>query len=289
MLWFVPALGTAFFSALEAAVTKRWLGHLTRCDMLACLLGWSWPFFAAYILMMGPASLAPAFWAGLTVLLPLNIVGTFVQYEAVRSAPLSLTMPLMAFTPAFMMPVGVLVLGEIPSLFGLGGILLVVAGSWVLNADSAAGGDMLAPFRAILREHGSRMALLASFIWAFGAVLSKTLALSGDPLYAGAMFFCIHNAVLVLGLFLSGRSSPRVLLRHPVSGLVSGLMLVAHIACHYTAITMVAAAYMIAIKRLNGIISVGIGGMFFGDAGLRMRLAGAGIMAAGAAVIVLWG
>lgn len=287
MLWFVLSLCTAVFSAIEAAVTKRWLGHLSRCDMLVCLLGWSWPFFALYILWMGWQPLASGFWSNLLFLLPLNVIGTFVQYEAIRSAPLSLTMPFMAFTPAFMIITGFVFLGELPSLPGLVGILLIVFGCWVLNADGSR--SLVEPFRAIFRERGSRYALYASIIWAVGAVICKRMALAGDPLFAGAVFFCIHNAVVVLGIVLLGRSSFQVLLRHPLAGLVSGLALVAHIAFHYTAITMIAAAYMIAIKRLNGIISVVIGGAFFGDTNLRSRFAGAVVMAAGAGIIGIWG
>lgn len=289
MLWFVLALGTAFFSALEATVVKKWLGHLSRYEMLACFLGWSWPMFTLYILIQGWQPLAPMYWNALLFMLPLNILGTFIQYEAIRSAPLSLTMPLLAFTPAFMIVTGFVFLGEMPSPAGLAGIACIVAGSWMLNVDSASPTAVLEPFRAIFRVKGSRYALYASMIWAVGAVLSKRMAVSGDPVYAGAMFFAIHNAVLVGGIFLTGRASPRVLLRHPVAGAISGLVLVAHIACHYISITMVAAAYMISIKRLNGLFSVLMGRIFFNDENIYGRLAGATMMALGAGVIAFLG
>ncbi|UZP67767.1 DMT family transporter [Desulfovibrio mangrovi] len=289
MLWFVLALGTAFFSALEATVVKKWLGHLSRYEMLACFLGWSWPMFALYILIQGWQPLAPAYWHALLFMLPLNILGTFIQYEAIRSAPLSLTMPLLAFTPAFMIVTGLVFLGEMPSPVGLAGIACIVAGSWMLNVDSASPTALLEPFRAIFRVKGSRYALYASMIWAVGAVLSKRMAVSGDPVYAGAMFFAIHNVVLVGGLFLTGRASPQVLLRHPVAGAISGLVLVAHIACHYISITMVTAAYMISIKRLNGLFSVLMGRLFFNDENVYGRLAGAAMMAFGAGIIAFLG
>lgn len=289
MLWFFFALGTAFFSALEAALTKRLLGHLSRDNMVACLLGWSWPIFAAYIIMMGWQPLGATFWLSLGVILPVNMAGTVIQYEAIRSAPLSLTMPFLAFTPAFMILTGFVVLGEVPSLPGCIGIAFVVAGSWVLNARLAGKGALLEPFRAMFRVRGSRLALVASIIWAFSAVLSKNMAQAGDPLYAGAMFFTIHNGVMVVGLLATRRASARDMLRHPLSGLAVGLTLAAHIACHFSAIVLVNAAYMVAVKRLNGVISVLFGGMLFRDSDLRSRLAGAAVMSTGAGIIVLFG
>jgi drug/metabolite transporter (DMT)-like permease len=289
MLWFILALGTAFFSALEAVVVKKWLGHLSRCDMLACFLGWSWPMFALYIMIRGWQPLAPEFWQALLVMLPLNILGTFIQYEAIRSAPISLIMPLMAFTPAFMIVTGFVFLGELPSPAGLAGIACIVAGSWILNAKTSSRTALLEPFIAIFRVRGSRYALYASIIWAIGAVFSKRMAMAGDPFYAGAMFFTIHNVVLVGGLLLTGKASWRTMLRHPVAGIASGATLVAHIACHYISITMVAAAYMISIKRLNGVISVAMGGLFFKDENVRGRFVGAAVMALGAGIIAFWG
>jgi len=289
MLWFVLSLGTAFFSALEAAVTKRWLGHLSRWDMLACFLGWSWFLFALYIMIHGWQPLPSAYWSNLLFMVPLNMVGTFLQYEAIRAAPLSLTMPFMAFTPVFMIFTGHLFLGELPSVWGVAGMGLIVAGSWVLSAGGNGNRAFWEPFRAIVRERGSRYALAASFIWAVASVISKRLALSGDPVYAGAMFFVIHNALFVTGLLVLRKASAKVLLRHPVAGLASGLVLLAHIACHYSAITMVAAAYMISIKRLNGVMAVVLGRVLFKDPHVRGRLAGAAVMSAGAMVIALWG
>lgn len=46
---------------------------------------------------------------------------------------------------------------------------------------------------------------------------------------------------------------------------------------------------MIAIKRLNGLFGVLFGWLFFHEDNIRSRLAGALLMSAGAALIVLFG
>lgn len=289
MLWFTLSFLTALFSATEAAAVKRWLGDLTSSQTLACMMGWSLPFFFAHWLVLGIQPVGDGFWTDLAIFLPINIAGAVVQYEAICSAPLSLTIPFMAFTPAFMIVTGFIFLGELPSLVGSAGIVLIVIGSWVLNSEPGNGQKLLDPFRAILRERGSRYALGAAFIWSLGAVYSKRLAVNADPLYAGIVFFCIHNCVLVLGIFLLGKAKPSILITRARGGIVCAAILYAHILCHYAAIARVTAAYMISIKRLNGIISVIYGAVFFGDKDVGKRMVGAVIMAAGAAVIALLG
>lgn len=288
MNWLMFSIFTAIFSATEIAFMKHWLGHLSRSEMLACMMAWSLPLFGAHWFWLGWQPVGDGFWFDVCIFLPINITGVFVQCEAVRITPLSLSLPFLAFTPAFLIIVGFLFLGELPSVYGAIGIFFIVAGSWVLTCDSTRKTDLLEPFRAIWRERGTRLALLAAFIWSLGAVYSKKIALNADPLYAGVVFFCLHNILIVAGTVFLGKASIRTIWRYRRVGTLCAIMLYLHILCHYLAISRITAAYMISIKRLNGVIAVGYGALL-GDTEIGRRLAGASIMALGAAIIAIFG
>jgi drug/metabolite transporter (DMT)-like permease len=282
MLWFVLALATAFFSAGEAVLFKRFFGDRPPYEMIVWPMAWSLPLFAGYLLLSDAPEVQQGFWSVMAVMLPLNMAAFLIQTWAIRLSPISLTVPFLSFTPAFMLGTGYVILGEAIPVQGVAGIACIVAGSWLLNRAPAASGRtcgagaaLLEPFRAVYREKGSMLMLLAAFIWSLTAVLSKKLALLGTP--------------MLLLIFGFTRVSPRCLRERPLAGAALGVCMFGQIVFHYLAITLVAAAYMIAVKRLNGVISVAFGRLVFGERVTLWRTAGACVMGAGAAMIALAG
>lgn len=292
MLWFTLSLLTAMISATEVASMKKLLSGVRPLEMVAFPLAYSLPLFLACLPFVPMPDLAPGVWTTALTLLPFNGLGLACTYWAARISPLSLTMPFQAFTPVVAVFLGISMLGEMPTLWGGLGIVVIVMGSWVLNLDPATArgkGVLLAPFRAILKERGSMLMLAAAIIYGLCAVLGKKLVLQSSPLFAGTFFFSLHNSVLLLVFLLTGRVRPRVLLGRPKAGLFVGTAMFLHVICHMFAVSMITTAYMIAIKRLNGFFSVILGRFMFGEGNMRFRMAGAGAMALGAAVIAILG
>ncbi|MFW6324133.1 MAG: EamA family transporter [Desulfovibrionales bacterium] len=288
MLWFILSLLTAFFSATFAATLKRNLSHLSPLETAFVPLALSIPMFLLVLAVLPAPELSPGFWETVLLLLPFNLAGMLFTIWGIRISPLSLTMPFLAFTPALVIGTGFLVLGEVPNIQGIGGIAAIVAGSYVLNLNRD-NHSVLDPFRAVFREKGSLLVLIASVIFSMAAVLGKKIVLQSSPLYAACIFFLVHNLFYAAAVLLSGRVKPEVLVQNSRGGLIVAFFWFLEILCHFSAIAMVETAYMIAIKRLNGLFSVLYGGMLFRESHMRSRLAGAGLMTAGAALLALAG
>lgn len=289
MFWFLLSLATAFFAATEAAVIKKFLSDLEPLELASYPLAYSLPLFFVVLLFLPRPELKPDFWPTLALLLPINYLA-FVSYiRGVSIAPLSVSMPFLSFSPAVAIFSGFLFLGEVPSTWGLVGIGAIVAGSYVLHLDSASPGRLMEPFKAIFRERGAVLVLIAAAIFGVSAVMGKVLVLQSSPVYAGTMFFFVHNLIFVGLMFLFGKLRWSRLVLRPKAGMVVGSMLFSHIIFHFTAIALVAAAYMIAVKRLSGLFAVLYGGVLFKETHIPIRLAGAACMSLGAACIALWG
>ncbi|GAB7082178.1 EamA family transporter [Megalodesulfovibrio paquesii] len=288
MLWFFLALATAVSSAVEVALAKRWYGELDPLEMLGVQLLWSLPALLLGLVLVEVPEIKPGFWWQFALLVPVNVLASLWVFAAVKEAPLSLTMPLQSFTPLVMLLPAWLLLDEAPSWAGLGGIVLVVLGSYVLNVDALRGGGIWGPFRAIIREPGARHMLGAAALFGLSAVQGKDLALKSSVLWSAVAFFTVNHLV-VLGIVAVKRPGGlrRMLVRAKPGSIVAGIWIV-HILSHYTAIMLVDAAYMVAIKRLNGLVGVLLGGMLFREDKIRQRLLGAACMSAGAAVLALW-
>jgi drug/metabolite transporter (DMT)-like permease len=260
MHWFPLALATAFFTATEAALLKRFFSDRSPWELTAAPFPYLLPLFGATVLLLPPLEAAPGFWPLLAGYLPLNVLALILHFRAIHLSQLSLVMPFLSLTPIFVCLTGFLFLGEVPSGLGALGIALTVAGGWVLARDPADR-TLLGPLRALARDQGALCMLAAAVCYALNSVLGKMLILRSSPLHAANVFFLVFT-VTVLAL---------------------------HIQCHHLALAQVDTAYMMAIKRTAGLFSVFYGWLFFREANIPSRLAGAAIISAGAALIAFQG
>lgn len=287
MLWILLSLGTALFSATEAALTRHGFEHASPSTAAAAPLMASLPLFALTLPFIDTPQLGPGFWTVLALLVPVNALGFYLQSWSFKSSPLSLTVPFMAFTPAFVLATGFVALDETPSLAGCAGVLVTVAGGYLLYAEKDAG--VWAPFRAVLRERGSMLMLAAALVWSVASVMGKQLILLSSPLYAGCVFSLLHNAALLAVLALLGQIRPRELRARAGHSAGLGLCLYFHIMCHFAAVSMTTVAYMLSIKRLNGLFALGFERALSGRPLPRHRLHGTVWMTAGAVIVALAG
>lgn len=282
MLWFTLSLLAAFFSATEAAFAKRWLGDFDVLSMSAYFLAYSTPLLLLPLLFFSPPPPQPGFWLTLGLTLPFNLAATMLYIGALNSSPLSLTMPYLAVTPLATMFAGMAILGETPDVWGLLGIVSVVAGGFVLNLDTTRGVTLLAPFKALAAERGSLFMLAAALIFGLTSALGKRMVMQSSPAFTGAVFPFIHNIVLLALIFATRKVKPASLLQRPGKGALVGVIVCLHLFFHFWALSLVAAAYMMSIKRLNGLFSVLYGRLLFKEENFRNRLIGAVLMSVGA-------
>ncbi len=289
MTWFVLALATALLAALVVVGVKRFFSDLGGFELAAYPLAYSIPLYLATAFFMPTPQLEPGFWNTLFLLVPVNMAGYYCYMRGATLAPMSLSMPFLSFSPVVAMGTGFLLLDELPNGWGMAGILAIVGGSYVLNLDKANWRNLAGPLQAVARERGVLLVLLAAIIFGLAAVMGKKLVLLSAPLYAGVMFFLIHNLVFVLLLAVSGRVPLRRYLLRPHQGLLVGVLSFCEIVFHFHAVSMVDAAYMLSVKRCSGLFAVLFGGIIFKEDKIGMRLLGAGLMSLGAAAIAILG
>lgn len=286
--WIIPALLTAFFTASQDAWVKRHFSDLTAYDMLAFPMAYSLPLFALVFPLIAVPELDKDFVVYVLFCIPVNGLGFLLHMRAIQRSPLSLTLPYLAFTPMFIFFTGFVILGEVPNGWGVLGVCIIVAGSYVLNLDPAVYSP-LAPLRAFGREKGSVMMLMVAFIYGFGAVIGKKAILHSSVLFFTVSFFIGFNVCFLTGMLLSRRIRLLRLIEEPFKGMVSGGLLFAHAICHGWAISLTKAVYMIAVKRISILIGIIYGGVFFHEQQMIYRLLGAGLMIFGAALVTLKG
>lgn len=189
-----------------------------------------------------------------------NIFAWYLFFQALQSAPLSHTMPFTAFTPLFIIPVSLLMLGEMPDLKGVLGILLIISGGYGIHLSS---GNLLAPLKSLVKYRGTRLMLIVSLIWSISASAEKVAVLSSSQAFYGFTIFLLLTLAYTPLAFRNSRRSVNLLREHLpglfLFGFISGLMIV----FQFTALKYLLVSYVIAFKRAGVIVSVLLGVLLF--------------------------
>ena len=288
MDWLFLAILAAFSLATADALTKKHFSRLSAYEMGITRLTYTLPWLVIALFFIPWPRLDSTFFLAFGAALPLEVLAFLCYMRAIKISPLSLTLPFLAFTPVFIILTGRLILGETVTLPGVAGILCIVAGAYSLNLSQASIG-VLEPFRAIFREPGSVLMLLVSFIYSITSTLGKLAVLHSNPYFFGVSYYVVLALLMLSLLPLVKNARAETLLKNPRAGLMVGAFMAMMVISHMLAISLVEAAYMIAVKRTSLLFGVLYGAWLFREKKITERLAGALIMVTGVLVIGWFG
>lgn len=293
-MWAIYALLSAFCVATTDPIAKRALSK--GADEYT--VGWlmmaiSVPFLVVYCLFNGgPAPATLPLLATLAAIIPFEIVAMVLYYKALKVADISLSVPFLALTPVFTVATSFMLLGERISLFGLAGVILITLGVYSLNLPEARSG-LMNPIKAIFCNRGSRYMVVVAFIYSITSAMCKKAMILSNPQSVPFMY----NLAITLGMaplvvYMSRRSRGRAPVGSVKRGLglsylALGLLTALSSIFFFRALTASTVAYVISIKRLSLLISVGYGWLFFKERDIHIRFFSTLCMFLGVALILI--
>jgi uncharacterized membrane protein len=284
-MWIIWAVACATLNAATSALTKRAAQDGGAIAVTFWTFAFSIPLTLLALAWTGMPAIGPGFWAALAIGVSLNVAAITLRNLGLKLSPLSVSIPLLSFTPVFLLVTEAAILGDRPGPQGIAGVLLVVIGAYSLNLGEARGG-ILQPIRVVLRDRGCQFMLVVAALWGITSVIDKVCVTRSSPVFYLVAFhigFVVGYLPLLAWRRSTGASLRPVLWRRYllIAAIHFGSILTQMIAIQLTLVS-----YVIAIKRSGMLISVLIGVLFFGERGLRERLAGAALMSAGVALIL---
>jgi drug/metabolite transporter (DMT)-like permease len=285
--WFVLALLCALCWAAVDALCKRALGEHRARAVLGARWLYALPPLLATLSVVPLPALDADFWLVIGLAAPLEVWAMHLYLRAITVAPLSLTAPLLAWTPVFTTVVSAVALREVPNAAGVAGVLLVAAGSWLLYARE--GCSALDPLLCLSRERGARLMFAVAIIFSVTSALGKfglnhSSAAFFGPAYVAALAVC-----LALTAVLRGEGRALVAELRPNRWFFAiGAGVAAMTLLHFAAVSLTHVAAVVAVKRSSLVVSVVLGRLFFGERGLARRLPGAAVMLFGVLLLGLY-
>jgi drug/metabolite transporter (DMT)-like permease len=288
-MWFLYALlgavGKSYSGFFRKKIAKSvsgamyiWVGYTL---ILIVLL----PFMVARISDVAETMLdLPLYVLGASVS---SIVATRLNIEALKREELSYTAPLNAFVPVFTLLIGGIFLNESPPKLGVVGVIAVVIGAYIVSIQPKKM-YWYEPIRRIVFSAGAQLSLAVAFCYAINTVFIKVVANNGHS--SLVIFFLttligwlmlIHVPIMKRNeLVAIEKSDKTAVLGGGISSFFSGYFHILATASTFT-------SYATSVRRLDSVISVGLGWRYLKESNIRIKLLGSIIMTAGAVVMAL--
>jgi drug/metabolite transporter (DMT)-like permease len=290
LTWLIFGILTAFFEAVKDVFSKQ---NLKKNDEY--VVAWSLAFFSAIFLapflffieipQLNP-QLNPQFWIALLIGSSINAVTAILYIKAIKLSDLSLTVPLVALTPLFMLLTSPLIVGEYPNFFDCIGIFLIVTGSYLLNIKEKSQG-YLAPFKALLHQPGPKLMLIVALLWSITSNFDKIGVQNSSPIFwLFSLFTTMSLLLLPVLLHKTPNPSRKIIQQLPLLAAM-GFVNALGVVFQMQALTMTLVVQVIAVKRTSVLMGVLFGHFIFKEKDIQQRLLGSAIMIMGVFFITL--
>lgn len=199
-MWFWYALASALIGTVAALLSKKTLEKVSAPLLTWSLFSLSLPFLVVLLIKDGWPQTTPLFYVGTLGSALLFGIGKTMTNVQLKKNALSKLYPLTAFASVFQFVLGIIFLGESPTLIQTIGLLLIILGVYVLNAQGV-GRNIIKPIQILFSDKPALMYLFAIFLASTSAVFDKIGLTNTQPVNPTAVLF-IEN--ILMTFFLAG-------------------------------------------------------------------------------------
>ncbi len=285
--WYILAGFSALAVALGDLVRKHILNHEHPMEQVAAEA----PFRLLILLFLIPLVSIPSWPVLLAIVGSAALLATLLVYKnrAVRHLPISTVAPLWNISPIVLLPLAVILLGEHPAIIQIGGILLIAAGGYLLDARR---GHVLRPLKTLRKHPYTGLVFLVLVLLSVQSMVDKTfLTRVGVPVFTYLFWLYLFTALISLGANYAKyrlRGVARDLRKGWFWLLFSAAAAITDISLFYSAIALPGALISLAIpiRRTATLMETILGGRLFHEDGVWRKTLGCAIMVAGVILIV---
>lgn len=285
MLWaFLSVLAGLGDSVSFASIKK--LGNLDVYVKLTFLNLITLPFLLLGFLFYQIPKVTLNFYIVVAINIILFLIAEFLMIKSLEISELSISIPMLSFTPVFLLFTSYIILKEFPNFFGIIGIFIVVVGSYILNISSIKYG-YFEPLKSIFKNKGVFYMLIVSFLFSITASLSKIGINLSNPAYFMFIHYLFTTIFLTILFFNRFKNNKKQIRKNSKYFVIFGIAAAFSEILAGTAYKFAIVPYVISLKRSSVIFSVILGFFYFKEKNFKEKLIGAVIMFIGAALILL--
>jgi len=288
VLAIVLVLLSAVFHALRSLFTKEsgdkqvflWLYSIFA------LLFFS-PLFIYFLFSVGITNFAAYAWCAGSGFI--HFIYWIFLTHAYKEGDLSHVYPIMRSSPALVLVIAVLFLGERVSVQGLAGIMLVAVGVYIINMKHITGQELIAPFKSIASDRATQFAFLTLVSVALYSIVDKMAVNYIHPILFA--FFHLFCGMCYYTPYILVTKTGDVIRKEWNTGLVrivmAGVIGITGYSLILIAFTIERVSYIVSLRQLSVVFAVLMGSFWLKEKHKGIRLAGALIIFCGGFLISL--
>ncbi|MFC2135469.1 EamA family transporter [Bacteroidota bacterium] len=290
MEWIILAFLSAIFSATATILEKKNLFSLDALHfsfILALLnMVFSLPFFIG-------VDFATISFVSLAVLYFKTILGALAflcVMLAIKNMEISGSLPLLVLTPGIVAVFAFFLIGEALSIYEIGGMFLLLAGTYILEAKP--GYDVFYPFKVFHKSKFHHFIIFALLLFTVTSILDKVLLKNYQlPPHIFLGFQQLFLAINFLIIVLFTNKNPLKLIKSVNRELIVWIILASILTVGYRytqieAVKIAPVALVLSIKRTSVFFAAVGGGRIFNEHNLIKKALATAIMVAGAIIII---
>ncbi|HIG94277.1 MAG: hypothetical protein QT05_C0052G0046 [archaeon GW2011_AR13] len=201
------------------------------------------------------------------------LIGDILDIKATKITDISIIAPIYAFGIIFTGILAWIILGEIPSLIGFIGIILIIIGAYFLELREFNINKIHLPFKIIFTNKGTWLILIAFFFYSLNNVLDKIgIAHTNNLLFYGIINHIIAMTIFTIIIHKKIISNKKVILDNKTSLIILGILNLTFSLIGLSLYKFMEVVYVAAIFNLSILFEI-IGGHFmFKEDNFRNRL-----------------
>lgn len=286
MIWAFLSIISGFGDATMFALMKKLKG--ANISIVVWVQhAFALPFLFALLYFSFPQEINPLVYLLALINGILLLITTYLIVKAAQISELSVSMPMLSLTPLFLILTSYLMINELPTFYGIIGIILIVIGSYVVNIRNNQKGFMQ-PLFHLFRNKGSLYVIIVAFIWSITANLFKIGILNSNPIFFTAIVHSVITITMLPTLFYNFKGKIAEIKSNFKKIFLLGFSSAFMSATGAYAMLTAIVPYFISLKRSGVLFSIFFGYFMFNEKNIRNALIGAVIMIIGGMLIMLF-
>lgn len=285
-MWVVLGVLTALGTSLQDIITRKAAREINRYVVV-----WGWwvfslPWLWIYAISQPKPVIEEGFY-GVVCCAALCLTVAVINYvKAVETGDISLSIPILSFTPVLLLFTSPLITKEIPSLDGAFGILVILVGTYLLFLPAQAA-HWSHPLRRIFLNKGSRHMMVVVLMFSLSGSFDKVGILKSSAVYYLLHLITLLSVCLTVLMFMKCRNVRNEFKKNMPLLIGLGLANAVTYSVQMKGIVLTQVPYLIAIKRLSVLFSALYGIVILKEADFKQRLIGIIIMLIGVFIVSL--
>ncbi|HVF69570.1 MAG TPA: DMT family transporter [Xanthomonadales bacterium] len=266
-MWFLLSILSAIIYSFRGVLEKKTIQNVDKFVLGLAIRLFAFPFFFLPFIF-NPKLAEPLFQTNLNFWFAVIFVSfictpveTYFYYSALKDEELTTVLPILSLGPILTLFIGSFTLKEVPTIFGLLGVVMITFGIYTLKIQHAREG-FLEPIKHLGKNKAIQFMFIVMVSQSVGAIFDKVGVSNANAyIYAFFNYFFVCISLSIIAMIKARQHLKQILINYKTFIIIS-FIIASYTLLYLSALESGFAAYVSAIKNTYILFSIILGLVF---------------------------